>query len=82
MSKPTYQQVHIDGPLTNISIAYRNPVYIAEQIFPSVPVQKISDKYFIYTKADWLRREADVRAAGTRAVRGDYGLSTGNYVCT
>ena len=24
MSKPTYQQVHIDVALTNISVAYRN----------------------------------------------------------
>ena len=81
MSKPTYQQVHIDVPLTNLSIAYTNPAYIAAQVFPQVSVQNISGKYFVYTKADWLRREADVRAAGTRAVRGDYGLSTSNYVC-
>ncbi len=81
MSKPTYQQVHIDVPLTNISIAYVNTAYIAEQVFPAVPVQNISGKYFKYTKADWLRREADVRPAGTRAARGDYGLTTGNYVC-
>ena len=81
MSKPTYQQVHTDVPLTNVSIAYTNPVFIAEQVFPNVPVQNISGKYFIYTKADWLRREADVRAAGTRATRGDYGLSTSTYTC-
>ncbi len=83
MSKPTYQQVHIDVALTNISIAYRNGKYIAEQIFPMVPVENISDKYFIYTKADWFRREAAPRAPGTRAARGDYGLSLGGpYVCT
>jgi hypothetical protein len=83
MSKPTYQQVHIDVALTNISIAYRNGKFIAENIFPLVPVEKISDKYFIYTKADWFRREAAPRAPGTRAARGDYGLSLGGpYVCT
>ena len=79
MSKPTYQQVHTDTALTNISIAYRNTEFIATQLFPMVPVNKISGKYYIYTKADWLRREADVRAPGTRAARGDYGLSTANY---
>ncbi len=46
-----------------------------------VPVQKISNKYFIYTKSDWLRREAATRAPGTRSARGDYGLTTSNYVC-
>ena len=64
MSKPTYQQVHTDTALTNISIAYRNTEFIATQLFPMVPVNKISGKYYIYTKADWLRREADVRAPG------------------
>ena len=81
MSKPTYQQVHIDVALTNISIAYAPGTFIAGQVFPTVPVGKISNRYFIYTKADWLRREADVRAPGTRAARGDYGLTTGQYVC-
>jgi len=81
MTKPTYQQVHVDVPLTNLSIAYTPGGFIADQVFPAVPVQRISDKYFIYTKADWLRREAKVRAAGTRAARGDYGLSTSTYVC-
>lgn len=79
--KPTYQMEHIDVALTNLSVAYTPSGFIADQVFPNVPVQKISDLYFIYTKADWLRREADVRAPGTRAARGDYGLSTSNYVC-
>jgi len=82
MAKPTYAQVHVDTPLTNISIAYRPSKFIAEQVFPRVPVTKISDKFFVYTKADWLRREAEPRAMGTRASRGDYGLTTDSYVCT
>lgn len=81
MAKPTYQQIHTDVPLTNISIAYTPGTFIAPNVFPLVPVQKISNKYFIYTKSDWLRREAATRAPGTRAARGDYGLTTSNYVC-
>src|SRR3990167_6472286 len=81
MSKPTTQQVHIDQPLTNISIAYTPGDFIAPGVFPLTPVQKQSDKYYIYTKADWLRREAGPRAPGTRARRGDYGLSTAQYAC-
>lgn len=79
--KPTYQQVHIDQPLTNISIAYTPGLFIGPGVFPLVPVQKITDKYFVYTKADWLRREADIRAPGARAARGDYGLTTSQYTC-
>lgn len=79
--KPTYQQTHIDVALTNISVAYIPDGFIADQIFPNVPVQKISGKYYIYTKADFLRRDAAVRAPGTRASRGGYGQSTGLYTC-
>lgn len=82
MSKPTYQQVHIDTPLTNVSIAYTPGNFIGAQVFPLVPVEHISDKYFIYTKADFLRNEVGVRAPGTKANRGDYGLSTGTYFTT
>src|SRR3990172_3453508 len=81
MSKPTYAQSHIDVALTNISVAYAPGGFVADQLFPFVSVNKISNKYFIYTKADWLRREAQPRAPGTRAARGDYGLSTGTYTC-
>lgn len=79
MARPTYQQVHIDVPLTNISVAYTPGDYIGLDIFPNVPVVHISDKYFTYTKSDWLRNEVGVRAPGTRASRGDYGLTTSNY---
>lgn len=81
MPTPDSRQVHIDNALTNISIAYRNENYIADQIFPAVPVNHISNKYFIFTKADWYRDEAKVRAPGTRAQRVDYNISTANYTC-
>jgi len=81
MPSPTARQSHIDTALTNISIAYTNAAYIFDQVFPMVPVQKQTNKYFIFTKADWFRSEAGVRAPGTRAPRADYTLSTSNYVC-
>ena len=81
MPSPTESQVHIDRPLTNVSIAYRNSNYIGEGVFPNVPVQKKSDKYFIFTKADWFRDEAAPRAPGTRAQLVDYNISTGQYAC-
>lgn len=81
MATPTPNQVHIDQALTNISIAYKNENYIGAKVFPAVQVQHQSNKYFIYTKADWYRDEAAVRAPGTRAQRVDYNISTSNYVC-
>jgi len=81
MAEPTAQQVHIDTALTNVAIRYSNGAYIADQIFPNIPVQKQTDKYFVFAKADWYRDDAGVRAPGTRAPRVDYNLSTSNYTC-
>lgn len=81
MPQPTQTDVHVDALQTNISIAYRNTAYMADQVFPGVPVQKKSDLYFTYSKDYWFRDEAKVRAPGTNAERGGYGVSTDSYAC-
>lgn len=78
---PTQQSVHIDQPLTNISIAYRNEEYIAERVFPNVPVPKQSDKYYVYDREYWTRDEVERRAPGTRPVRGAYKVSNESFLC-
>ena len=75
MPSPTDRQAHIDVGLTNVSIAYRNQSYIADQVFPTISVPKATNYYWIFTKADWLRNEVAVRAPGTRARRVDFTLS-------
>lgn len=81
MSRPTTQQVHIDRALTDLSVAYTPGEFIAAGVFPTVKVMKLSDKYWIYSKEDFLRRDVGVRAPGTRAKRSDYGVTTGGYSC-
>lgn len=81
MAGPTKSSVHIDTAMSNISIAYRNENYIAEQIFPNVPVQHQSDKYFVFDKASWFRNEAGPRAPGTRGPQVEYTLSSSVYAC-
>jgi len=83
MPKPTSGQVHIDKPLTNISVAYMqsSSEFIADKVFPVVPVQKKSDKYFKYSKEDWFRSDAKMRAPGTQSAGGGYELTTDDYVC-
>lgn len=81
---PTYQQAHIDRALTNISVAYIQDEnnFIADRVFPQVPVQKQSDVYFIYNKGDFFRDEARVRAGASESVGGDYGIQSANpYYC-
>ena len=81
MPQPTTSDVHVDAILTNISVAYiqSQANFIANQVFPAVPVEKQSDKYFTYTKADWFRDEAQVRAPASESAGSGYGLSTSTY---
>ena len=83
MPQPTSSQVHVDAVLTNISVAYlqRAENFIADKVFPVVPVDKQSDKYFTYDKNDWLRDEAQRRADGTESVGSGYNISTAAYYC-
>lgn len=79
---PTVTDVHVDAVLTGMSVQYRNETYIADQVFPILPVRKESDVFFSYDKSDWLRDEAAVRAAGASAAEGGYTLSTSGYAAT
>lgn len=83
MPQPTASQVHIDVPLTNISVAWLQNAadYIAPRVFPIVPVVKQSNKYFIYTQGDFFRDEATLRAPGTESSGGGYNLTTDSYFC-
>jgi Phage major capsid protein E len=76
MPEPQSSQVHVNRPLTNISQAYMQDAsdYIADKVFPVVPVQKQSDRYFVYTKGDWFRDEAQLRAPGTESAGGGYNI--------
>jgi len=82
MATPVRSDVHIDTLATNISVAYKNSNYIADQILPIVPVAKQTGKYAKFTKASWFRNEAQTRAPGTRAARMYWDMDTaGSYTC-
>ena len=81
MTQPTRSQVHIDRAMTRVSIAYRNAGYIAEQVFPVVPVQHQSDKYFVFDKSSWFRNEAGLRSPGTRGPFAEYSITADTYAC-
>lgn len=76
MPQPTSNDVHVDGPLTNISVAYMQDHgdYIADRLFPVIPVTKQSDRYFLYKKGDWFRDEAKRRAPGAESAGGGYSI--------
>ena len=49
MPNPTRGDVHVNKPLTNISIAYMQMAenFIADKVFPNISVAKQSDRYFV-----------------------------------
>ena len=82
MPQPSVNNVHIDAILTNISVAYLQNTnnFIADKVFPTIPVDKKSNLYFKYTKDDWFRDEAQRRADGTASAGSGYGLTTDSYM--
>lgn len=81
MPNPTRENVHVNRPLTNIAINYIQDQdrFVADQAFPYVGVQKKSDDYFKFSKADLSRVEAKKRADGAESAGSGYRLSTGTY---
>lgn len=78
------QDAHIDRALTNISVAYLQDAsnFIADKVFPTIPVKRQSDIFYQYNKADFMRDEAQVRGAGTESAGGDYGVEAQDpYYC-
>ena len=61
---PNRSDIHIDKALTNLSVKYFQDAsnFIADKVFPVVPVAKQSDRYFMYKKEDWFRDDARLRA--------------------
>ncbi len=81
---PKMQDAHIDRALTNISVAYLQDAsaFIADKVFPIVPVKRQSDVFYVYNKGDFMRDEAQVRGAGTESAGGDYGVEASDpYYC-
>lgn len=83
MSQPTPTDAHVDAVLSNISIAYMQEAqnFVASRIFPIIPVEFQSNKYYKYNKDDWFREEAQLRAPNTESAGSGYELTTDNYYC-
>ena len=84
MSSPYLSQVHVDRPLSNMSVAYIQDqnMFVSGKAFPYVPVDKKSDRYFLYTKDDWFRDDAQLRAPNTESAGGGYDIdNTPSYTC-
>lgn len=84
MPQPTLNQVHVQSALTMISVAYVQDEanYVADKVFPVVPVEHQTDVYFTFNKDDFFRDEAQQRADGTESAGGGFNLDASKtYAC-
>jgi hypothetical protein len=80
--QPTGRDFTPDIPITNALIGYRNPAYIADQIFPIVPVQRQTGIIPKLTQSPWFRDQALIRARGTKSKGGGFAVdNTDVYAC-
>lgn len=80
---PNMGDAHFDVPLGNMAVsAFANGVedLIGNQIFPAVPVQKESDKYYTIDKDAFLRDDDALRAPKTQARRIEFEVSSDAYL--
>lgn len=81
-SQPTPGDVHVNAPLTNVSIAFlAQQQFLADVVFPNVPVQKKSDDYFEYPRDQWFNTDAKERPPGSESAGSGYALTTSQYAC-
>ncbi len=80
-TQPSRSDVHVNRPLTNISLAFvqRAENFVADRVFPNIPVGKQSDQYFTYAREEFNRDEMKERAPGTESAGGTYQIGTDLY---
>lgn len=67
--QPTPSDVHVNGPLSNVSVAFiQQPNdFVAARIFPNVPVSKQSDVYYSWDRGHFNRSQMKERAPATKS---------------
>jgi hypothetical protein len=79
MTQPTSSEVQAVNPvLTNMLVGYQqaDARFVANRVFPIVPVEKQAFTYYIFTKKYWFLDNLAARAAGGNFARAGYGVST------
>jgi hypothetical protein len=76
--------VHINAPLSQLSIGYHPTGMVAEQVFPVVPVAHESDYYYVWDKGSAFRvarsdGRGSLRADGAKSNLEDYGATPDLY---
>jgi hypothetical protein len=80
-SQPSRSDVHINGPLSSVSLAFiqSSDAFVADRAFPRLSVSKQSDSYFTYDRGYFNRAEMQKRAPGAESAGANYALSSDTY---
>lgn len=80
---PSPSDVHVNAPLTNVSIAYIQSAdsFIADKVFPKVTVKHQSDLYRRYSKSQWRRTDVKKRAPATETPGVGWTYDMDQYFC-
>jgi len=75
----TPSAVHIDQPLSNLTLAYvqEQTNFIADKVFPTIGVQRQSDKFYKYDRAN-MNRAGDVKKLAPRTEVNRIGMEISN----
>ena len=81
MPSPVYSDVHVSAALTNVSVAFFQDEgnFIADKVFPMVPVVHQTDQYFVWNIGDFYRDDAQLRADGVESAGTGMNLKTQSY---
>lgn len=83
MPNLTPGDLHVNVPLTQIMVAYQQQTaaFVADQVFPNVPVQFQSDFYYIFGRKSFLQSQAQKRAPSTETPGVEWVMKKETFFC-
>ena len=75
---PNKLQIHVNQLLSNVSVQYKNQEYIADKVFPVVPVIKDSNTIRVYERN--YKMQPTARAPGAVAREMSWNISSTSYI--
>ena len=74
MAQPTAGDVHVNRPLTNVSVAHwqSSTAFVANRAGLSIPVEKQTDSIFRFKKGAFHRNDMKIRAPGAESAGGGF----------
>lgn len=81
VTNPTAGDVHVNMPLTNFSQKFMQDMgfFVGLDAVPNLPVAKQGDLFYVFSRSDFYRDDAEERADGTESAGGGFTLSTDPY---